>query len=192
MTHEERLQLEHATLMAEYESARTEIEGLLESSRQTNNLMLTVISLFVGGLVFFNTQLPIAFLILPLFLYGLTWTQVRQVLITRQVSTHIDTVIAPRVREILAQLDMAHPVDAGVVMAYEGKATSPARSKGGWLLIPALGAGYGLPLLAAILSTGAYLLVARHIGVIGWVLIGINAAALIYSAALGLAIEFGR
>ncbi len=192
MTHEERLQLEHATLMAEYESARTEIEGLLESSRQTNNLMLTVISLFVGGLVFFNTQLPIAFLILPLFLYGLTWTQVRQVLITRQISAHIDTVIAPRVREILGQIDMAHPVDDQIVMSWEGRAASPARSKGGWLLIPALGAGYGLPLLAAMLSAGAYLLIAHPVGVIGWALIGINAVALIYSAALGLVIEFGR
>ncbi|MBN1123027.1 MAG: hypothetical protein JXJ17_18265 [Anaerolineae bacterium] len=192
MTHEERLQLEHATLMAEYESARTEIEGLLESSRQTNNLLLTVISLFVGGLVFFNTQLPLAFLILPLFLYGLTWTQVRQVLITRQVSAHIAQVIAPRVREILSQLDMAHPVDDKIVMAYEGKAASPARSKGGLLLIPALGAGYGLPLLAAIISVGAYLLIARPIGVIGWVLIAVNAAALVYSAALGFMIEFGR
>jgi hypothetical protein len=192
MSREEQLKLEHSTLMEQYKSARDEIESLLDASRQVVNLTLTVISLILGASVFIETKLPIAFLILPLFLYGLVWIQLRHILLMRRASAYIAEAIAPRVRSIMKEIFPEKAIETEHILDWEEKWQSPGRRKGGVLLLPVLGANYGLPLFAAVLFLVVYIFSVSVVSVAGWMLIGINLLALIYSIVLGFLVEFRR
>ncbi|MBN1310939.1 MAG: hypothetical protein JXB30_05910 [Anaerolineae bacterium] len=190
MDNEEQLKLEYATLMEQYKAAREEINALLDSSRQMVGLTFTVISLFIGVSAFVEAQMPIAYLILPFFLYGLTWVQLRHILLMRRASVYIAKTVAPRVREILQALSPGSSLDAGHILDWEERWQSPGERRGGLWLLPVLGAGYGLPLFAALLSLGAYFLLTPAVSPLGWVLIAANLVGLIYSFILGFLIEF--
>ena len=192
MGREEQLKFEHATLMAQYRSTRNEIEALLDASRQVVRLTLTVISLVLVALTFFEAKLPIAFLIVPFFLYGLAWTQLRHILLMRRASAHIAETISPQVRRILEGMSPENTTGMGHLLNWEEEWQSPGRRQGGLWLLPVLGANYGLPLLAAVLSVVAYGFSVPDVRLAGWVLIGVNALALIYSLVLGWAVEFRR
>lgn len=192
MGREEQLKLEHATLMAQYRATRHEIEALLNASRQVVNLTLTVISLVLIALTFFEAKLPIAFLIVPFFLYGLAWTQLRHILLMRRASAHIADTIAPRVRRILEDVSPDKTTAMDHIMTWEEGWQSPGRRRRGVWLLPVLGANYGLPLLAAVLSVAAYGFSVPRVRLIDWLLIGVNGTALIYSLALGWSVEFRR
>ncbi len=192
MSREEQLKMEHSTLMEQYKAARDEIESLLDASRQVVNLTLTVISLILGASVFVEAKLPIAFLILPLFLYGLVWMQLRHILLMRRASAYITEAIAPRVRNILKEMFPEKTAEPEHILNWEEGWQSPGRRKGGVWLLPVLGASYGLPLFAAILFLVAYIFSVSVIPIAGWVLIGINLLSLIYSIVLGFLVEFRR
>jgi len=191
MSHEEQLKLEHATLMAQYRSARDEIDSLLDASRQVVSLTLTVISLVLGVSLFVEAKLPIIFLVVPVFLYGLAWTQLRHILLMRRTSAYVAEVLAPRVRSLLQEISPDGPVDLDHILSWEEGWQSPGRRGGRLLLLPVLGSSYGLPLLAAVLSVGAYYFLVPAVPLEGWVLMGINGLALIYSLYLGWLVEFG-
>jgi len=192
MSKEEQLKLEHSTLMEQYKSARDEINSLLNASRQIVNLTLTVISLFLGISIFVEAKLPLAFLILPFFLYGLAWVQMRHILFVRRLSAYIAKAITPRIREILREISPQDPIDTEHILSWEGTWQSPGRRKGGILLLPVLGASYGLPLFTAVLSLIAYLFSVSAIPITGWILIGANLAAFSYSLILGFLVELRR
>ncbi|MBN1427243.1 MAG: hypothetical protein JXB07_02585 [Anaerolineae bacterium] len=192
MSKEEHIQLEYTTLMEQYKAARDEINGLLEASRQMVGLTFTVISLFLGVSAFVETKMPIAYLILPFFLYGLTWVQLRHILLMRRASEYIATTVAPRVRDLLKALSPNSSLDTSHILDWEERWQSPGMRKGGLWLLPVLGAGYGLPLFAAVLSLGAYFLLVPIVPFLDWVLIVANLVGLVYSVILGFLIEFRR
>lgn len=191
MSREQQRQLEHATLMAQYRSARDEIESLLDASRQVVRLTLVVVSLVFGTSVFVEAQVPLLFLVVPLFLYGLVWTQLRHILLMRRASAYVAEVLAPRVRSLLEEMGPDEPVAMDHILSWEEGWQSPGRRKGGLLLLPVLGASYGLPLLAAVMSVAAYRLSVSTVTLQGRILMGLNALALIYSLFLGGLVEFG-
>lgn len=186
----EQLKLEHTTLLAEYNSARDEINALLDSSRQVLSLTLTGISLFVGVLSFTETIAPIVFLILPFVLYGLTWVQLRYILLIRRSSTYIAQIIAPRVREILAEISPQNEISIGQVLGWGEKWQSPGQRSGGLWLLPVLGSSFGMPIFAGILSVVGFLISVSTISVVEWVLIVLNVFAIGYSLTLGFLVEF--
>jgi hypothetical protein len=190
MSNDEQIKLEYATLMAQYNAARDEINGLLDASRQMVNLTVTAISVFLGVLTFVEAEWPLVFLILPFFLYGLVWVQLRHILLMRRLSRYIATVIAPRVREIVAALGPA--TDTSHLLSWEASWQSPGAQPGGVWLLPVLGTGYGLPLLAAVTALVAYPVIVDSIPVEGWLLMMANVIALAYSLALGYMVEFRR
>jgi len=192
MTKEKQLDLEYSTLMAQYKSARDEINSLLESSRQVVNLTFTAISLFIGASAFFGAKFQEAYLILPFFLYGLTWVQLRHILLMRRASGYIAKLIAPRIRVILQDIFPKSHLETSHILNWEEGWQSPGQRKHGFFLLPVLGAGFGLPLFAAILSLGVYLLGASPIYPRDWALIIANLAGLSYSIVLGFLIEFKR
>lgn len=192
MSKEEQLTLEHATLLEQYKAARDEINALLDASRQVVNLTFTVISLFLGVSVFIDARLPIAYLIMPLFLYGITWMQLRHILLMRRASAYISRDITPRVRQILSDLSPENRLDTSHILNWEEVWRSPGQRKWGLLLLPVLGAGYGLPLFAAVLSLLVYVFLVSPIPLLGWFLVLVNIIGLSYSIVLGFLIEFRR
>jgi hypothetical protein len=190
LTMEEQLKLEHSTLMEQYKAIRYEINSILSVSRQTVNLTLTVIALFLGVSLFVEAKLPMVFLIAPFFLYGLTLTQLRHILIMRECSEYITVRIAPRVRAILMRLSPEGSSEFDYILDWEQTWRTPARDKGGTWLLPALGAGYALPLFAAVLSLIVYVSTVSQVSTIGWLLIAANLLALLYCLGLGFWLEF--
>ena len=190
MSKEDQIQLEYATLMEQYKSARDEINALLESSRQVITLTFTVISLFVGISAFVETKLTIAYLVLPFFLYGLAWVQLRHILLARKAATYISEAVAPRVREILISLSPKDPPDTEHILDWGERWQSPGQRKRGFWLLPVLGAGYGMPLFAAVLSVCVYFFLTPAIALLDWILIAANLGGLVYSVILGFLVEF--
>jgi hypothetical protein len=78
------------------------------------------------------------------------------------------------------------------ILNWEEGWQSPGHRKGGVLLLPVLGANCGLPLFAAALFLVAYIFSVSAVPIAGWILIGINLVALIYSITLGFLVEFQR
>ena len=192
MSREEQLKLEHTTLMEQYKSTRNEIESLLVASRQVANMTLMILSLILGASVFIEAKLPIALLILPFFLYGMVWIQLRYILLMRRASAYIAEAIAPRVRGILKEIFPEKAIETEHILNWEERWQSPGRRKSGVLLLPVLGANYGLPLFAALLFLVVYIFSVSVISSTGWILIGINMLAQIYSIVLGFLVEFRR
>lgn len=192
MSKERGLELEHATLLEHYNATREEINGLLDASRQVVAMTFTLISLFVGVLVFVEEEYARVLLILPLFLNGLAWVQLRYNLLMLSASAHIANVIAPRVRAILHALSDDPQAEFDHILNWEKSTRSHGHRKFGWLLLPVLGSGYGFPLFAAVLSLIAYVAIVSEIKTGDWLLLAINLAALVYSVVLGYWVEFRR
>jgi hypothetical protein len=192
MKKEDYLTLELSTLLEQYKSARKEIDSLLDASRQVVNLTFTVISLFIGISAFSNLKIPIVYLVFPLFLYAVAWVQLRHILLMRRLSAYIAESIAPKVRGIMRELSPQKNFDANHLLNWEEGWKSPGSHKGGFLLLPILGAGYGIPLFAAIVSLLIYLNLTPNIFFIDAILIVANITSLVYSAILGFLIEFRR
>jgi len=76
------------------------------------------------------------------------------------------------------------------ILDWESGWKSPGRQKHGFWLLPVLGAGYGMPLFAAVLSLGVFFLVSPQVSPLDWVLVAANLIGLSYSIVLGLLIEF--
>lgn len=192
MKKEEQLKLEYSILVEQYKAARDEINALLDASRQVVNLTLTAISLFLGVLAFVEAKLPVIFLVLPFFLYGLDWVQLRHILLMRRLSAYIAEALAPRIRGIIREISPKDRLDTSHILSWEEKWKSPGRNSRGLFLIPVLGASYGLPLFAAILSVSAYFFLTPTISYVEWILIAINVVAFFYSLVLGFLVEFLR
>lgn len=192
MSKERQIEMEYSTLMAQYRAARDEIDGLLGASRQIVNLAFTVISLFLGVLTFTEARLPVIYLILPFFLYAVVWVQLRHILLMRRASAYISESIAPRVREIINQSYAQKKFQTNHILNWENEWKSPGQGKDIIFLLPVLGAGYGVPLFAAVLSLIGYVYISpvSTISYGEWILIIVNLIALFYSITLGFLIEF--
>ena len=110
----------------------------------------------------------------------------------RKASAYIAQVIAPRVRAILQENSADATGDFEHIMGWEQGVQSPGQRSRGWLLLPVLGAEYGLPLFAALLSSAAYVFSVSEVTAGDWLLIAFNGALLVYSAVLGYLVEFRR
>ena len=165
---------------------------LLVASRQVVNLTLTVISLILGASVLIDMRPPIIFLILPFFLYGLMWTQLRYILLVRRAAAYISDVIAPRVRSILQEIYPDEIVETKHILDWEERWQSPGHRKSGILLLPVLGANYGIPLFTSIVLLFLYISSSSGLSFFSLFLIAINIIAIIYSIFLGFLFEFRR
>jgi hypothetical protein len=190
MNREEQLRLEHATLMAQYRAARDEIDGLLASSRQVVALTLTLMSLILAGAAFIEAKMPIMFLVAPLFLNGLAWTQLRHLLLMRQASAYIADRIAPRVRVLLEEMVDGESGGMEYILDWEEGWRGPGERRRRILLLPVVGATYGLPLFAALVFLLAYGLSVSQVTILEGMLIGVNVLVLLYSGAMGWLVEF--
>jgi hypothetical protein len=196
VSREDQIKLEYDTLLEQYRVARAEIYGYLESSRQIVGLTLTAISLFLAVLAFVKAELPVIFLVLPLFLHGLAWIQLRYLLLTRRLQGYIARTLAPRLRVLLAEIAPDHRLDPGAILAWDVNLHNlPIAPRGPVqfvLLLPVLGASYGLPLAAACMSLAAYFASGPDYLPGEWLLLALNVAALTYSLLLGYWVEFRR
>jgi hypothetical protein len=186
---DEILQLEYRALLDQFKASRDEINGLLSSSRQTVNLVLSVLSIFIGISVYAQTKLPIAFLFLSLFLCMITWIQVRYIILVRRLSSFIENKIASRIREIHSELyednlTLINP------LSWELNSKSQMSTMGKIFLLPALSSGYGIPILAAIISITIFFNLTPEISGIEIFIVIIDIIVLVYTITLGILIEF--
>ena len=145
----------------------------------------------MGVAAFVDIKFPIVYLILPFFLYAVAWVQLRYILLMRRTSAYITVTIAPRVREIIQELSKK-TIDLTHILNWEEGWKSPGSRQNGIWLLPILGAGYGLPLFAALLLISVYFFSVPKISGGAWILITINFLAITYSVILGFIIEFKR
>jgi F0F1-type ATP synthase assembly protein I len=193
---EQRLKIEHETLLEEYKSLREQIIEMDGFSRQVQNIALIVVGALIAGTgVIVDKKLQIVFLIFPLFLYTLAWAQVRFVWTVFGMSNYIKTMLAPRIKSILAELSNENSHNFELVFRWETHWKGIVRSYG-LIALPVAGSHYGTTLLAAILSVGAYFLLSDpNTGTSPFVvvlLLLLNASAFIYSVVIGFKVEFGR
>jgi hypothetical protein len=201
---QEHLKTELSILLEEYNALRAEIISTLESGRQVTSLTLVAIGALIAGIPYISqSQIYIVFLIAPLFFYCLAWTQLRYISLAQDIGDHIRTVISPRVLEILFELSPEPRHDFRNVMSWEDPGKNPMfqlRRRRRWLLsllfLPIAGSNYGTPLLGAVLSVCAYLMIAfQNALVVSFLeigLISINVVAFIYSVFWGFQAELRR
>lgn len=201
MDKDEQLKMEHNTLLEEYGALKTEIVSNLESARQIANLCLTAIGVLIAATPFIvQSQATILLLIAPLFFYALAWAQLRYTYLVLDMSAYLRDTVVPGIHRILAELASSEERDFSKIMSWElpGKGPTRLRPTGlhRLLFLPVAGANYGIPLLAAVLSVGAFLILAfqssQTISSVQLALIVVNVLAFFYSAFWGFRAEFLR
>ncbi|HAN78181.1 MAG TPA: hypothetical protein DCQ31_10615 [Bacteroidales bacterium] len=189
LTKDENLQLEYKTLLDQFKAARDEINGLLNSSRQIVNIVLSVLSIFIGISIYAQTKLPVAFLFLSLFLCMITWIQIRYILLVRRLSSYIENTIAARIREIHKELSGNYTAEINP-LGWESNPKGQMKTLWKLLLIPVLGSGFGVPFLSAIISVWIFCSLSPEKTSFEILFIGADVAALVYTLTLGVLIEF--
>jgi hypothetical protein len=200
MNRDEQLKLEHATILEEYRSLKTEIVSNLDSARQIANLALAATGILIGAVPFIQSQALLIFLIAPLFFYALAWSQLRYVYLVLDMGDYLGTTLIPRIREILVEISIDKEERLNKVMSWQTPGKGPTRlrptRRHGLLFFPIAGANYGIPLLTALLSNCAFLYLAyRNAHVVSWfewILIACNFLAMAYSVYWGLQAELRR
>jgi hypothetical protein len=189
---EERVKLEHSTLIEEYKAVRAEIILTLESARQVVHLTLIAAgALLAVGPSLVDAHMPIIFLIVPFLFYILAWMHLRHIFYVRSLGDHLRQVVLPRIRLILSGFPDERR-DAHSVLSWEDEWEGLLR-RYRLLILPIAGADYGAPLLAAAASLCVYLALVTNssqaIPVIDGVLVGANALAFAYSIYWGFRAE---
>jgi len=201
MNKDERLKMEHDTLLEEYKALKTEIVSNLNSARQTANLTLTVIGILIAAAPFIiQSQAIILFLIVPIFFYALCWSQLRYIYLVIDMGVYLRGTVVPGIHRILTEISPGEGRDFSKIMSWELPGRGPTRLRSTKLLrmlfLPVAGANYGIPLLAAVLSVGAFLLLAfqssQAISAVELALIVVNVVAFLISAFWGFQAELRR
>lgn len=201
MNKDEGLKMEHDTLLEEYKALKTEIVSNLNSARQTANLTLTVIGILIAAAPFIiQSQAIILFLIVPIFFYALDWSQLRYVYLVIDMGVYLRGTVVPGIHRILTEISPGEGHDFSKIMSWELSGRGPTRLRSTKLLrmlfLPVAGANYGIPLLAAVLSVGAFLLLAfqssQAISAVELALIVVNVVAFLISAFWGFQAELRR
>ena len=144
------------TRLEEYRALRAEIVATLTAAYQTSNLTLTGAGILIAGLPLISGwERPIILLIASYLFYALSWTQLRYEQVVFNMSSHINNVIAPSVRDIvrLGLDEITVKVDSLLSWELSGrKANHPEEL----YFAPTEAARYGIPIFAATLSSFAY------------------------------------
>jgi hypothetical protein len=186
--------LELAVLLEEYKTLRDEIISLQEFTRQNITTIYAGIGV-IGAVSTFLLQkdLTIAFLLFPFLFYSLALTTVKYALAGINMGNYIKSILTPNIQRCLKnnnpEADFSH------ILSWENQ-KGVVRRYGFWLL-PATGAHYWLPLLAAILFIVAYFFLtsnplSSNSYVLVLVLLFINGVAMIYTIFTGLYAGFSR
>jgi hypothetical protein len=203
MNMDEQLKTELGTLLEEYKALKTEIVSNLDSARQVATLTLTAVGILITAAPFIiQSQATVIFLIAPLLFYVLAWAQLRYIYLVLDMGTYLREVVVPNVQRLLKEThtrkEKGH--DVSYIMSWELPGKGPSRLRPTRFLrlffLPIAGANYGIPLLAAILSAGTFLILSyqnsQTISAVEWALIATEAVALLYSAFWGFQAELRR
>ncbi len=189
MKKDDLLRIEQATLMEEFKTARDNMLFDVGQSRQVVNITLTAASILVVGVPFIiQYNLPILFLIAPLIFYPLAWSQVRYLYLSDILGQYLLTVLIPRVHSVLKELSPSKDRNFDSILSWEAYLGTADR-RYSLVLLPVAGGNYGINLLAAAFSIGAYFAVTQTKGfplpAIDLVFIILNAILFAYSVGLG-------
>lgn len=193
----EAVEVELKVVLEEYKTLRQEILANIDASRQILNLTLTGTGLFLAvSPLFVQSQLPTLFLLVPLVFYAMAWAQLRYILLVQDINHYLGEDVEPRIRKGLEEIASTTDREFDAVLGWSNRGGGLFRHHRSVLILPIAAANYGIPLLAAVTSVGAYFLIVLGgggtIGPIDWFLTVLNMGALAYSAAWGFRIELKR
>lgn len=200
MSEDEQLKLELSTVLEEYKTLKAEIMANLASGRQVANLTLTSVGILIAAApIIIQSQATIIFLVAPWLFYVLAWSQLRYTYLVLDMGDYLRDVVVPHVHQLLKQ-NQTVDRDIAYILSWELPGKGPSRLRRTKLLrclfLPIAGANFAIPLLAAALSMGTFLILAfqntQTISGVEWLLIAVDVVAFIYSAYWGLEAERGR
>jgi len=144
---------ELSVLLEEYKSLREEIISLQGFTRESITTTYAGIGV-IGALspLIVSSGFQILFLFFPFFFYGLALTSTKYALAGLHIGNYIKTVLTPNIQLCLSQENKER--DYSHILSWE-KSKGVVR-KYGILFLPANGAHYWIPLLAALISIAAY------------------------------------
>jgi len=198
MKKDDQLKTELDALLEEYRALKSEIVSNLDSGRQIATLTLTAIGILITASPFIiQSHATIIFLVAPLLFYVLAWSQLRYIYLVLDMGNYLKDVILPNVHRILKETQTNNKHDISFILGWELPGKGPSRLRPTKLLrllfLPIAGANYGIPLLAAIMSVITFLLLNfESISTVEFILIVVEAVALVYSAFWGLQAERQR
>jgi hypothetical protein len=156
----EEIKLELNCRLEEYRALRTEIVSTLTSAYQTTNLTLITIGVLFSGAKFasdFIGNNPTSLLSITMVFHVLLWTQLRYEYAVLNMSNHIINTVTPAIRELLKGTSFRYNLNT--VLSWESSGRENNHSNKYILFYPIEGARYLLPLLFAILTFFAYILI---------------------------------
>jgi hypothetical protein len=165
---------------------REEIKLNIESSRQS--LYLTFVAtagLITAAPFIYQAHLEILFLLIPLFFYIISFTQVRAIFFQNNLGYYLKTSVIPNIRGAIDDLAPGKEPRTAKLMEWEEMWPTLYHNN---LLKPATAAVYGAPLIVAFLLFVAFffLVPLQKITIMEWALIVLNIPCLIYSGYLGV------
>jgi hypothetical protein len=195
MEENKQVETEISVLIEEYKVLKSEIVSNLTSSRQIANLAFTAIGVLITATPFIIQNLPIIFLVAPLFFYALAWAQLRYTYLVLDMGNYLRDSLRPEIQCILKEIPPSNKGNFEKILGWELRGKNPILLRQSklvhFLFLPIAGANFGIPLLAAVLSVGTYLIITSNVAHTPFevTLIVVNILALIYSAYWGFRAE---
>ena len=189
------IEAELKVVLEEYKTLREELLANIDAARQVLNLTLTAVGVFLAvSPLFLQSQQPGLFLVVPFLFYAMAWAQLRYILLGHDISNYLRKVVEPQVRGNLSELAPTVQRDFSLVLGWSNRGGGLLKHHKGIFVLPIAGANYGIPLLAAVFSMVAYFVLVFSGGgavlMLDWLLLALNAGALIYSMVWGFRVEF--
>ena len=189
------IEAELNVVLEEYKTLREELLTNIDASRQVLNLTLTGAGLFLAiSPLLVQSQLPSIFLVVPFLFYAMAWAQLRYVLLSHDISDYLRKAVEPQIRRNLSELTPTTQRDLSQVLAWSSRGGGLLKHHKSILMVPIAGANYGIPILAAVFSIAAYFVLVVSTGsaisLLDWLLLAVNACAMIYSVVWGFRVEF--
>jgi len=174
----EQVKLEISARIAEYNALRAEIVATLSSAFLTTNLTITGIGvLFAASPFILKSEAPYLFLLAAFMFYLIAWTQLRFVLAVFNISQHLDSVTAPRLRRSLRKVVKETGDNFDHLWSWERPGRATNHSQGPWY-VPDLSmlvesSRFLLPIVAGAASSVAFCLnPIRSLN--GWEVVGLG------------------
>jgi hypothetical protein len=184
-TRKEQINMEYNTIIEEYKALRSEILSVLDSSRQMVNVTVTAIGILIAGSPWIiDKKLPSLFLIASLFLFYLSWSQIRYLYFSDRINEYLKSYLIPQIRRLLAELAPDCKNDFESVMIWEEQWRLRYKKP---IMIPTAFALYGFPIFASIILFFAYFNYISDISSsFDYLMIILNIVSFMYSIALGI------
>lgn len=178
-------------LLEEYKVLRNEVVSLQDYSKQAMTTTFAGVGvLTVVTPTIIESKLNILLLIFPFFFYGLTLISVKYAIAGINIGNYIKTILASHIEDLLKEEDRSK--DYSHVFLWEK--TPGIVRKYGLLFLPAFGASYWIPLLAASLCIAVYFFATTPPFFSYWVqvLLALNVIFFAYTCIVGLRTAFLR